>query len=225
MGGAALARWLKQGDNRDAARSSIRFSLWRRNLSKMAQALSESLLPPPSGRRLVKMSDGHEHTEITIDTLSTPPVKIKPAPIVRRITAAVIDSFVLTVAWLILSLGLGLNLAHLATAVYFPFSSSLATVAFLYYFLREGLFAATIGKSVTKLTVLEKNGDVCSFGAFFWRNLVRFVDWLALLYIVGAIAVLASINRQRLGDRVAGTIVTQRPERDPNPPPAPFLFH
>lgn len=171
------------------------------------------------------MSDRHEHKEITIDTLSTPPIKIKPAPLTRRITAVVIDSLVLAVMWLIVSLAYGHNLAHLAAFVDYPLLGSLGIMTFLYYFVLEGLFAATIGKSAAKLTVLESNGDVCSFGASFKRNLLRFVDWLPLLYIVGAIAVLSSADRQRIGDRVAGTIVTQRPEKDPNPPPAPFLFH
>ena len=171
------------------------------------------------------MSDWHEHKEITIDTLSAPPVKIKPAPLTRRITAVVIDSLVLAVLWLILSLAYGRNLARLAVIVYYPVLGSLAIMTFPYYFVLEGLFAATIGKSVAKLTVLESNGDVCSFGASFKRNLARFADWLPLLYIAGAIAVLLSADRQRMGDRVAGTIVTQRPERDSNPPPAPFLFY
>jgi len=171
------------------------------------------------------MSDRHEHREITIDTLFTPTVIIKPAPLRRRITAAAIDSFVLAVTGLILYLVLGLNLAHLATSIDLPFLGSLGTVIFVYYFVLEGLFAATIGKSVAKLTVLESSGDACSFRASFRRNLVRFVDWLPLMYVVGAIAVLSSSDRQRLGDRVAGTIVTQRPERDSNPPPSPFLFH
>jgi uncharacterized RDD family membrane protein YckC len=171
------------------------------------------------------MSDGHEPKEITVDTLSSPPVKIKPAPLMRRITAVVIGSLVLAVGWLIFYLGCGYNLAHLAASVDYLVLGSLGIMSFLYYFVLEGLFAATIGKSVVRLTVLESNGDVCSFGASFRRNLLRFVDWLPLLYIVGAIAILLSGDRQRIGDRLAGTIVTQRPERDPNPPPAPFLFH
>jgi uncharacterized RDD family membrane protein YckC len=171
------------------------------------------------------MSDGHEPKEITIDTLSTPPVKIKRAPLMKRITAVVIDSMVLAVVWLILYLAYGHNLAHLAALVDYPVLGSLGIMTFLYYFLLEGLFAATIGKSVARLTVLESDGDVCSFGASFKRNLLRFVDWLPLLYIVGAIAILLSGDRQRMGDRLAGTIVTQRPERDPNALPAPFLFH
>lgn len=133
------------------------------------------------------MSDRHEHKEITIDTLSTPPVNIRPAALVRRITAAVIDSLVLAVAWLILYLVFGLNPARLAISVDYPLLCSLGTVTFLYYFVLEGLFAATIGKSVAKLTVLESNGDVCSFGASFRRNLLRFVDWLPLLHIRGSI--------------------------------------
>jgi uncharacterized RDD family membrane protein YckC len=171
------------------------------------------------------MSDGYELKEITIDTLSTPSVKIEPAPLMRRITAVVIDSLVLCVVWLVLYFAYGYNLAHLGAFLDYPVLGSLGIMTFLYYFILEGLFAATIGKSVARLIVLESNGDMCSFGASFKRNLLCFVDWLPLLYIVGAIAILLSGDRQRLGDRLAGTIVTQRPERDPNPPSVPFLFH
>lgn len=57
------------------------------------------------------------------------------------------------------------------------------------------------------------------------RNLFRFVDWLPFLYIFAIASGMASHERQRLGDRVASTIVTLAPTKDINPPPAPFLFH
>ena len=171
------------------------------------------------------MSSQNEQRDITIDTLSTPPARIKPAPLVRRTAAAMIDLLILAVLWLILSMAYGYNPAHIMVFLDYDVFGSLAILTFLYYFFLEGLFAATIGKSVTKLTVLESSGDVCSFGASFKRNLLRFIDWLPVLYIVGAIAVLLSTDRQRIGDRVARTVVTLRPERDPNPPSAPFLFH
>ena len=171
------------------------------------------------------MSDEYEHTAITIDTLSAPPIKIKPAPLTRRITALAIDSLVLAFLWLMLHLLYGRGLVDLAGFLDYTVLGSLGILTFLYYFVLEGLFAETIGKSAAGLIVLESNGDSCSFAASFKRNMLRFVDWLLLLYIVGAIAVLLSGDRQRIGDRLAGTVVTQKPERDSIPPPAPFLLH
>ena len=101
----------------------------------------------------------------------------------------------------------------------------LVVLTFAYYFIMEGLFAATLGKSILKIRVLGSDGDPCSFAAAFIRNIIRFIDWLPLLYALGGLSVLASSKRQRLGDRIAKTVVSPTPEKDVNPPPAPFLFH
>jgi len=171
------------------------------------------------------MSDEHEHNAISIETLSTPPIKIKPAPLTKRITALAIDSFAMALLWLILNFVHGHSLALSAGFLDYTVLGSLCILTFLYYFVLEGLFAETIGKSAVGLIVLESNGDSCSFAASLKRNLLRFVDWLPLLYVAGGIAVLLSGDRQRIGDRFARTIVTQKPERDAIPPSAPFLFH
>jgi uncharacterized RDD family membrane protein YckC len=196
-----------------------------RNLSVSAQALSDGLPPPFSSRRMVQMSDEHEHNAITMGTLSTPPLKIKPAPLTRRVTGAAIDSHGLAFLWLIFYFTYGHTLPDLAGFLDYPALGSLAVLTSLYFCVLEGLFAATIGKSAAKLTVLKSNGDSRCFSASFKRNLLRFVDWFPLLYIVGAIAILLSSDRQRIGERFAGTVVTQKPEKDSNPPPAPFLLH
>ena len=170
-----------------------------------------------------------EHTErkeITIETLSAPPLQIRPAPLPRRIAAAFVDSLILVLAWIILMLASGQN-----SPIPTPGSLRAVTVAYLaalvfsYYFLMEGIFAATVGKYLLKLRVFGKNGELCSFGAAFKRNLFRIVDWLPFLYVVAAIAIIATKDRQRIGDRLAGTIVSRAPEKDINPHPAPFLFH
>ena len=82
-----------------------------------------------------------------------------------------------------------------------------------------------MGKFALRIRVTTLEGDPCSFGAAFVRNLVRFIDWLPMLYILGTVSVLMSAKRQRLGDRLAKTVVSPAPEKDINPPPAPFLFH
>ncbi len=165
------------------------------------------------------------HKEITIETLSTPPPKILPAPLLRRFVACVVDSAIIAAVYIALIVG------NQGTSMLWKISVSLAEAAYLiiltfvYYFVQEALFAATIGKSIVRLRVLSKEGEPCSIGASFKRNFLRFLDWLPFLYVIAGIAVLTSSNRQRIGDRIAGTIVTKAPEKDMNPPPAPFLFH
>ncbi len=169
---------------------------------------------------------GHaNHKEITIETLSTPPPKILPAPLPRRFIACIVDSSIIGAVYVAVT-AMFQGSATLWKASESPVNLSfLIALTFAYYFIQEGLFAATIGKSILRLRVLGLDGEPCSFGASFRRNFVRFLDWLPFLYGVGTIAVLASPRRQRIGDRVGATIVTSAPEKDINPPPAPFLFH
>lgn len=168
----------------------------------------------------------HEHREITVETLSTPPTQVKPAPLARRLTASIVDSAVIALIWISVTIVTGgkwgLNLESLTANSSDIF---LALFAFAYYFVCEGLFAATIGKAVLSLRVFTSDGKLCSFGSSFKRNILRFVDWLPIFYLVGAISVLTSSKRQRIGDRLARTVVSRAPEKDINPPPAPFLFH
>jgi uncharacterized RDD family membrane protein YckC len=164
----------------------------------------------------------HEvHNEITIETLSSPPVHVPAAPLTRRVAAGAIDSLIIALAWFML-----MTLGHQIPAAILTLSGGyLAIVTFVYYFLLEGVFGSTIGKNLLKLRVLQESGDACSIAAAFKRNLLRFVDWLPVLYFMGGVVISQSHERQRLGDMFAGTIVTTTPEKDRNPPPAPFLFH
>jgi uncharacterized RDD family membrane protein YckC len=173
------------------------------------------------------MSHQHEH-EISIETLSTPPTRIYPAPLTRRIVAGAIDSFAVFLLWLTFIGGGNKFLISWTTGVWSVPPTALAYLvgtSFVYYFVLEWIFASTIGKWLLRLRVVGKDGDPCSLGASLKRNLLRFLDWLPLFYIVAALCIFASHDRQRLGDRVASTMVTKVPEKDINPPPAPFLFH
>ena len=168
--------------------------------------------------------DHDDHHEISIETLSTPPLKIPPAPVSKRLLAGVLDSIIIALAWF------GLITAQHETASLYPVQLTLSeayllALVFVYYFLQEGLFASTVGKALLKLRVVDKTGDPCSFTGSFKRNVLRFIDWLPALYILAGVVISVSSERQRLGDIVAKTIVTPTPAKDINPPPAPFLFH
>ena len=156
----------------------------------------------------------------TVETLKTPPLRIQPAPFLKRVTACLIDSAIISLAWLVLVIALGKGIE--ARLVYLPY---LALVTFLYYLLQEGLFASTIGKRMLKLRIVGPDGAPSSMKQSTVRNLLRFVDWIPVLYVVGAIVIATSSRKQRLGDIAAGTVVTIAEEKDINPPPAPFLFH
>ena len=165
---------------------------------------------------------GHDdHREVSIETLKTPPLRIPPAPIRRRLISGLIDSIIIGLVWLVVIAALhrGIQDQLVFNAQY------LAVITFAYYSSQESLFSLTIGKRLLGLRILGRDGDPASIRESLIRNLLRFVDFLPFLYLLGAITIAVSTKKQRLGDMAAGTIVTLAPEKDINPPPAPFLFH
>lgn len=70
----------------------------------------------------------------------------------------------------------------------------------------------TIGKRLLRLRVMDAQGLHLQFSQVVVRNLLRFVDMLPAMYVVGGVFCLLSKNAQRLGDLAANTIVIRIPE-------------
>ncbi|MBW3666803.1 MAG: RDD family protein, partial [Actinobacteria bacterium] len=68
--------------------------------------------------------------------------------------------------------------------------------------------------------VVMEDGSPVDWRASTIRNVLRVVDVLPLFYLVGAILVWNSDRRQRLGDRVAGTVVVRRASVEAESPPS-----
>jgi uncharacterized RDD family membrane protein YckC len=81
-----------------------------------------------------------------------------------------------------------------------------ATVDFAYLWLFEGLFGTTLGKLVMGLGVRRTTGSRPGLGRSLIRNLLRAIDGIGV-YLVGFVIALTSPLHQRLGDRIAGTVV------------------
>lgn len=90
-----------------------------------------------------------------------------------------------------------------------PYWLAFVAIAFVYFWLCEGLRGQTLGKSVCGLRVIDTDGRPTTLGAAFWRTLLRIVDWLPAFYLLGAVAIWARPRHQRVGDLVAGTVVTR----------------
>ena len=74
----------------------------------------------------------------------------------------------------------------------------------------------TLGKRVMKLRVIKDSGRQITFFEALSRNLLRFVDYLPTLYLVGVITMLCTKRNQRLGDLAAGTLVVhERADEQP----------
>ncbi len=70
----------------------------------------------------------------------------------------------------------------------------------------------TPGKKSLNLYVVQDNGSPVTPAASMIRNLLRFVDFLPLLYGFGLASMLLNKRFQRLGDLVAGTVVLYKEE-------------
>lgn len=70
----------------------------------------------------------------------------------------------------------------------------------------------TVGKRVMRLRVKDERGLKLRFDQVVLRNLLRVVDMLPLLYLVGGLVCLFSRHNQRLGDIAAGTVVVREPQ-------------
>lgn len=67
----------------------------------------------------------------------------------------------------------------------------------------------TVGKKIVGLRSLSADGIRMSFVQAVIRNLVRIIDLLPGLYLVGGTSALLDVHRRRLGDLAAGTIVVR----------------
>ncbi len=78
---------------------------------------------------------------------------------------------------------------------------------FVYFTALEGRYGQTLGKFVSEIKVVNEDGSRVGYKAAALRTLLRLIDFLPILYAVGALLIWSSDKRQRLGDIVAHTIV------------------
>jgi uncharacterized RDD family membrane protein YckC len=97
-------------------------------------------------------------------------------------------------------------------------SEAVITVAYfaislIYAALAEWLWRGqTVGKRLLNLRVVDARGLRLEPSQVVVRNLMRFIDALPLLYLVGGVACVFNSKRQRLGDIAAGTAVVRTAE-------------
>ncbi len=138
--------------------------------------------------------------------------KPDPAEVIgRRIGAALLDVALMAVVFVVLGLVLGvgessdgkasIRLEGTDALIYFA-------LVLLYYFATEAASAQTLGKRLLGLRVVGRDGSRAGAGAIAVRTVLRVVDALPLLYLLGLIVMLATPAKQRIGDLAAGTLVT-----------------
>lgn len=75
----------------------------------------------------------------------------------------------------------------------------------------------TVGKRIMRIRVMDIQGLRLHLSQIIVRNLMRFIDSLPMLYLVGGTACALSKYAQRLGDMAANTVVVRMPRiREPD---------
>lgn len=85
-------------------------------------------------------------------------------------------------------------------------------ITFGYYIYLEGNYGQTIGKMALGIVVVTEDGGPIDYKPAAIRTVLRIVDVLPVLYLVGIIAVLVTDRKQRLGDIVGDTVVVRASE-------------
>jgi len=131
---------------------------------------------------------------------------------VLRAGALLIDWAVVAAAWSVVAVGFSLlqilsaDIAGMAATIGYFLLAQGYTIA------TEGLWRGqTIGKRVLRLRVVDARGLRLTWAQVVLRNVLRFIDGLPLLYLVGGIAALVNRRSQRLGDLAADTLVVWEP--------------
>lgn len=153
-----------------------------------------------------------------LETIETPPSPVRSNVLYRRITAAAIDIIIWTVLYVIAVNIWGERNVTLDRHSEFVYSSlgSLALLnftilLFIYYVILEWKMKGTVGKRLLGLKVLTENGSRISLLQSTMRNLCRIIDAFPYFipYLLGLTVLANNDKRQRLGDKIAGTVVVK----------------
>ena len=82
-------------------------------------------------------------------------------------------------------------------------------IGIAYYVVMETMYGGTVGKLALGLKVVKQDGSAPDWQTSIVRTLLRIVDGL-FFYLIAAILVWTSPTNQRLGDKVAKTLVVKK---------------
>jgi uncharacterized RDD family membrane protein YckC len=132
-----------------------------------------------------------------------PEVGTEDQIVARRVVAILIDLVLIGVVTSVLG-------GVLVRVVPAGVASLLGLVlSFGYYIYFEGTYGQTIGKMALGLVVVTEDGGDIDYGPAAIRTVLRIVDVLPLLYLLGFVVVLVTDRKQRIGDLVANTVVVR----------------
>ena len=136
----------------------------------------------------------------------------------ERYLAAAVDNMFAVLLVMIIASNLSENLEPSGNvAVDATIGFGLLAIYFGYFLGFESAFSTTPGKLMFSLRVLHLDGSRCTVKAAFLRTLTRLLEVNPILLgcLPAALVVWSSQHRQRWGDILAGTVVTDRKRQRP----------
>ena len=155
--------------------------------------------------------------QLSIDTPELVAIQMPLAGIGSRFIALLVDY----VIW-----GIGIAFVMWIFAYFLPsltafnhLSAQWATALYLFllFLFNWGYFTLfeafnngrTPGKRIARIRVIQRSGRAIGLFESMARNFIRYIDQIPFFYAVGAIAIFATRDHQRLGDLAAGTLVVR----------------
>jgi len=138
------------------------------------------------------------------------PPGVQFASIGNRFVALLVDLIIIIFVYVLISFAFFDTDDEVSS---FAFYIVTTFIGIFYWLFLEGVNdGQTVGKMAAGIRVVKidkSTGEIsrCTIGASVIRNLLRIIDNLPFLYIVGLISISSSDYEQRVGDRVADTIV------------------
>lgn len=135
-------------------------------------------------------------------------IRLEPAGVGSRFLAVLIDAVIVMAISLFLMTGLQFLLPPgIAAAIGVTLNFVLTWGWHVWFEVKNQ--GRTPGKRALRLRVIDARGLPVSLHQSLVRNIVRVLDFVPAFYGVGAIAMLVSPSRRRLGDLVADTLVVR----------------
>ena len=132
-------------------------------------------------------------------------------PVVRLLAFATDVVCILVITKIVNVFGSLLGLVSQDVSMAFSVLSYFAVSLGYGFILEYTMNGQTLGKRLLRLRVMDVQGLSLAFSQVVIRNLLRLVDALPGLYLVGGLTMLVTKKSQRLGDLAAGTIVVWTP--------------